>query len=137
MALPKIDVPQYPVTIPSTGEELMMRPYLVKEEKVLLLALESQDAKQITGAMRNLIVSCILGVDINNLTSFDIEKLFLELRGISVGEEITMMQKCESCEHENEVSFKTSDVVLTDYDPDAGLIRLFNGFNNWVYYNNI
>ena len=55
MALPKIDVPRYPVTIPSTGEEFIMRPYLVKEEKVLLLAMESQDPKQIALAIRNLI----------------------------------------------------------------------------------
>ena len=55
MALPKIDVPRYPVVLPSTGKEYTMRPYLVKEEKVLLLALESQDPKQIALAVRNLI----------------------------------------------------------------------------------
>ena len=81
MALPKIDVPRYPVTIPSTGEEFIMRPYLVKEEKVLLLALESQDPKQIAMAIRNLITSCIDGeYNIDTLAAIDIEKLFLELR---------------------------------------------------------
>ena len=70
MALPKIDVPRYPVTIPSTGEELTMRPYLVKEEKVLLMALESEDSKQITMAIRNLIASCIDGVNLDKLAGF-------------------------------------------------------------------
>ncbi len=125
MALPKIDVPRYPVTIPSSGEELMMRPYLVKEEKVLLLALESQDPKQIAMAIRNLITSCIEGnLDIDVLDSFDIEKLFLELRAISVGDEIKLTSQCSECEHVNEVGLKTSDVNLTDYNPEANTIRL-------------
>ena len=125
MALPKIDVPRYPVTIPSTGEEYIMRPYLVKEEKVLLLALESTDAQQITMAIRNLITSCIEGdLDIDTLASFDIEKLFLELRAISVGDEIALTSKCSECEHVNDVSLKTSDVNLTDYKPEANTIKL-------------
>ena len=55
MALPKLDVPRYPVVIPSTGEEFIMRPYLVKEEKILLIAMESEDPKQISIAIRNLL----------------------------------------------------------------------------------
>ena len=94
MALPKLDVPRYPVTIPSTGEEFIMRPYLVKEEKVLLIAMESQDPKQIALAIRNLITNCIEGeLNLDTLASFDIEKLFLELRGISVGEKISIFTK--------------------------------------------
>ena len=125
MALPKIDVPRYPVTIPSTGEEFIMRPYLVKEEKVLLLALESQDPKQIAMAIRNLITSCIDGeYNIDTFAAFDIEKLFLELRSISVGDQINLSSKCSECEYENPVSFKTSDVILSDYNPDAGTIKL-------------
>jgi len=125
MALPKIDVPRYPVTIPSTGEEFVMRPYLVKEEKVLLLALESQDTQQIAMAVRNLITSCIEGeLDIDTLASFDIEKLFLELRAISVGDVIELNSKCKECEHENPVSVKTSEIKLTDHDPDSSTIRL-------------
>lgn len=127
MALPKIDVPRYPVTIPSSGEEYIMRPYLVKEEKVLLLALESQDSEQITLAIRNLITSCIEGdLNIDTLASFDIEKLFLDLRAISVGDEIALTSKCqaEGCEEENQVGLKTSDVKLTDYNPDDKIIKL-------------
>jgi hypothetical protein len=125
MALPKIDVPRYPVTIPSSGEEYIMRPYLVKEEKVLLLAMESQDPKQVAMAIRNLITSCIDGdYDIDSFASFDIEKLFLELRSISVGDQINLTSKCAECEHENPVSFKTTDVTLSHYDPNAGTIKL-------------
>ena len=127
MALPKIDVPRYPVTIPSTGEEFIMRPYLVKEEKILLLAMESQDPKQISIAIRNLITNCIEGgIDLNTLAGFDIEKLFLELRGISVGEKIQLQTKCqaEGCEHPNAVEIDITDIQLKDFDPNDSIIKL-------------
>ena len=127
MALPKIDVPRYPVTIPSTGEEFIMRPYLVKEEKILLLAMESQDPKQIALAIRNLITNCIEGdVDIDTLAAFDIEKLFLELRAISVGEKIQLQTKCqaEGCEHPNAVEIDITDIQLKDFDPADSIIKL-------------
>jgi hypothetical protein len=127
MALPKIDVPRYPVTIPSTGEEFIMRPYLVKEEKILLLAMESQDPKQIALAIRNLITSCIEGgLDIDSLAAFDIEKLFLELRAISVGEKIQLQTKCqaEGCEHPNAVEIDITDIQLNDFDPAGSTIKL-------------
>ena len=127
MALPKLDVPRYPVTIPSTGEEFIMRPYLVKEEKILLLAMESQDPKQIALAIRNLITSCIEGgLDIDSLAAFDIEKLFLELRAISVGEKIQLQTKCqaEGCEHPNAVEIDITDIQLNDFDPAGSTIKL-------------
>ena len=127
MALPKIDVPRYPVTIPSTGEEFIMRPYLVKEEKILLLAMESQDPKQMALAIRNLITSCIQGgLDIDSLAAFDIEKLFLELRAISVGEKIQLQTKCqaEGCEHPNAVEIDITDIQLNDFDPAGSTIKL-------------
>ena len=96
MALPQIEVPKYTVTLPSTGEDLVMRPYLVKEEKVLLLALESQEPQQIASAIQNLIKNCIeTESDFNKWTNFDIEKLFLELRAISVGETVTILANCQ------------------------------------------
>ena len=127
MALPKLDVPRYPVTIPATGEEYIMRPYLVKEEKILLLAMESQDPKQIALAIRNLINNCIEGeINIDSLAGFDIEKLFLELRGISVGEKIQLQTKCqaEGCEHPNAVEIDIKDIQLKDYNPDDSIIKL-------------
>ena len=127
MALPKLDVPRYPVVIPSTGEEFIMRPYLVKEEKILLIAMESEDPKQISIAIRNLLNNCIEGeIDVDSLAGFDIEKLFLELRGISVGEKIQLQTKCQSeeCEHPNGVEIDIKDITLKDYNPEDGIIKL-------------
>jgi hypothetical protein len=127
MALPKIDVPRYPVVLPSTGESYTMRPYLVKEEKVLLLAMESQDPAQIALAVRNLITGCIDDdLNLDECPSFDIEKLFLELRGISVGETIPLTPKCqdEGCEEAHPIEINIKDITLKDYDPDAHIIHL-------------
>ena len=102
MALPKLSVPQYKVELPSSGEQLNMRPYLVKEEKVLLIALESKDAVQIQNAVKNLIMSCYDLKDAKKLTSFDLEYLFLQLRAKSVGENIALRAKCEKCDNLND-----------------------------------
>ena len=127
MALPKIDVPRYPVVLPSTGESYTMRPYLVKEEKVLLLALESQDPAQIALAVRNLITGCIDdNLNLDECPSFDIESLFLALSGISVGETIPLNPKCqaEGCEELHSVEINIKDITLKDYDPNAHIIKL-------------
>ena len=125
MALPKLDLPRHKTALPSSGQEVIMRPYLVKEEKLLLLALESQDPEQIALAIKTLIENCIeTELDMENLAGFDIEKLFLELRGISVGETIALNAKCQSCEHQNEVSLDIKDVKMTDYNPEDRIIKL-------------
>ena len=82
MSLPTITVPQYSLILPSTGKEYKYRPFLVKEEKILLIAMESEDEKQIIDATVNIIKNCIVGeIDIDDLTIFDIEYIFLQLRG--------------------------------------------------------
>ena len=88
MALPKMSVPHYTVELPSTGEKLNMRPYLVKEEKVLMIALESNDPVQISEAVRSIIQTCYDLKSMDELTVFDVEMLFLQLRAKSVGEEM-------------------------------------------------
>jgi hypothetical protein len=90
MPLPKISVPQYELELPSTGETIQYRPFLVKEEKLLVIALESEDTKQITTAIKNVIKNCIhtKGIKVESLPTFDIEYLFLNIRGKSVGEEL-------------------------------------------------
>ena len=90
MPLPKISTPSYELELPSTGETVNYRPFLVKEEKLLVIALESEDTKQITTAIRNVIRNCVLtkGIKVEDLPTFDIEYLFLNIRGKSVGEEI-------------------------------------------------
>jgi secreted Zn-dependent insulinase-like peptidase len=91
MPLPKISTPYYDLELPSTGEKVEYRPFLVKEEKLLVLAMESQDQKQITKAIKEVIKSCTRAdIKIESLPTFDIEYLFLNIRGKSVGEEIEL-----------------------------------------------
>ena len=96
MPLPKIASPTYHLELPSTGQEITYRPFLVKEEKVLVIALESEDTKQITTAIKNVIKNCVQtrGVKVETLPTFDIEYLFLNIRGKSVGEEVEVLVTC-------------------------------------------
>ena len=96
MPLPKIATPTYELELPSTGKTISYRPFLVKEEKVLVIALESEDNKQITTAIKAVLKSCILtkGLKVENLPTFDIEYLFLNIRGKSVGEELEVNIIC-------------------------------------------
>ena len=90
MPLPKIATPTYELELPSTGKTIQYRPFLVKEEKLLVIALESEDNKQITNAIKAVLRACVLtkGIKVENLPTFDIEYLFLNIRGKSVGEEL-------------------------------------------------
>ena len=91
MPLPKIATPYYELELPSSGEKIEYRPFLVKEEKLLVLAMETQDQKQITRAIKEVIKSCVRGsLKVESLPTFDIEYLFLNIRGKSVGEEIEL-----------------------------------------------
>jgi len=96
MPLPKISTPTYELELPSTGKKIKYRPFLVKEEKVLILALESQNVKQITTAIKDVLKDCILtrGIKVESLPSFDIEYIFLNVRGKSVGEAIDLVVTC-------------------------------------------
>ena len=96
MPLPKIATPTYELELPSTQKKVRYRPFLVKEEKVLLIALETEDTKEITNAIRAVIKSCVLtrGIKVETLPTFDIEYLFLNIRGKSVGETIEVNLIC-------------------------------------------
>ena len=96
MPLPKIATPTYELELPSTGATIRYRPFLVKEEKVLVIALESEDNKQITNAIKAVLKSCILskGIKVESLPTFDIEYLFLNIRGKSVGEDLDVNIIC-------------------------------------------
>ena len=102
MALPKVSTPTYELIVPSTGEKVSYRPFLVKEEKTLLMAAEDQNISTITKAMRDIISTCTEGeVDLKNLAPYDIEYIFLQLRGKSIGDVITLnLKKPESIECE-------------------------------------
>jgi len=96
MPLPKISTPTHELVLPSTGKKIKYRPFLVREEKILILALESQDSKQITNAIKSTLKSCILtrGIKVEELPTFDIEYIFLNIRGKSVGESVDVVITC-------------------------------------------
>ena len=111
MPLPKIATPTYSMVLPSLEKEINYRPFLVKEEKLLVLALESEDTKQITQAIKAVLKSCVQtkGIKVESLPTFDIEYLFLNIRGKSVGETIDVNIICPDDE-------KTSVKVEIDLD---------------------
>ena len=96
MPLPTISTPTYELTLPSSNKKIKYRPFLVKEEKILIIAMESQDTKQIARAVKDVISKCILskGIKVEKLSTFDIEYLFLNIRGKSVGEDVEVMVTC-------------------------------------------
>ena len=96
MPLPKISTPTYELVLPSSNKKIKYRPFLVKEEKVLILAMESQDTSTVANAVKDVLASCILsrGIKVQKLSTFDIEYLFLNIRGKSVGEKIEVMVTC-------------------------------------------
>ena len=127
MPLPKIATPTYELELPSTGETVRYRPFLVKEEKVLVIALESEDTKQITNAIKAVIKSCVLskGIKVETLPTFDIEYLFLNIRGKSVGEEIEVNITCPD---DNETQVATTinldDIEVQKNDEHSNRIKL-------------
>ena len=139
MALPKLDLPTYELEIPSTKKNLKYRPFLVKEEKVLLLALEGKDDAAIKQAVKNLLKGCIISrVKLENLTTFDLEYIFLRIRAASVGEIVEMTVKCLD-DNETEVKYNLNindvevqfpeghekKIMLSE---DTGLIMKYPGF---------
>ena len=108
--LPKLNAtPSHEMTIPSTQKVVNFRPYLVKEEKVLLLAFESKDQKKALSAMIGTIDACVSDtIDTSKLTMFDVEYMFTQIRSKSVGESTKVMIKCSECGHENEIGIDLS-----------------------------
>ena len=96
MPLPKISTPTYELVLPSSNKKIKYRPFLVKEEKILILAMESQDTSTVAQAVKDVLSTCILsrGIKVDKLSTFDIEYLFLNIRGKSVGEAIEVMVTC-------------------------------------------
>ena len=96
MPLPKISTPTYELEIPSTKKKIRYRPFLVKEEKILIIAMESQSDTEIANAVKDVLSTCILtkGVKVDTLSTFDIEYLFLNIRGKSVGEDVEVLVTC-------------------------------------------
>ena len=96
MALPKLNAPSYEMKVPSTGETVKFRPFLVKEQKILMIAQESKDPNMMANAMCDLIESCCENIkEVEKMPTFDIEYMFLQLRAVSVGSEIELEMLCQ------------------------------------------
>ena len=121
MALPKLVSSKHTLVVPSTKESIEYRPYLVKEEKILMMAFESKDQSQMITALRDTIAGCTEGkIKVDNLTMFDLEYIFLKLRTKSVGENAKLKVKCIKCETPNEVNIDLSSVnVIGEIKPTA------------------
>ena len=117
MALPKLQTPEYRLTLPSTQEEIKFRPFLVKEQKILMIAQESGEEKQIADAMGILVSGCTFGtVDANVNPMFDIEYVFLQLRAKSVGAKIELRLLCPDDQEtyvETEIDIEDIDVQMS------------------------
>jgi len=127
MPLPKIATPTYELELPSTGQLLQYRPFLVKEEKLLVIALESEDTKQITTAIKTVIKSCIMSknIKVETLPTFDIEYLFLNIRGKSVGEDIDLNIICpDDGETTTKVTINIDDIKVQKNDDHVKNIQV-------------
>jgi hypothetical protein len=134
MALPKIAIPTFSINLPSNKKEVIFRPFMVREEKALLIAMESKDTDHMQRAMIDIIASCIVteGIDINKLPSFDIEYLFLKIRAKSVGEKVTLSYrhvdgvnyKGESCDAVTNVEINLDDIEVAFNETHKTVIPL-------------
>ena len=143
MALPIVGIPTYELNLPSTGKAIKYRPFVVKEEKVLLLALESEDETEIKNAVKDLIKNCVqTKIKVDDLPSFDLEYIFLRIRAASVSEEITMKVTCrDDNTTEMEVSINLNEVEIFKpeghsnkimLDGVTGLVMKYPGMDRFV-----
>ena len=143
MALPILDLPTYELEVPSTGKTIRYRPFLVKEEKVLLLALEGEDDKAIEVAVKNLLKGCITSrIKLENLSTFDLEYIFLKIRAASVGEVVEMEVTCLD-DNETKIKYNldlnkvevmfpeghSKKIMLTE---ETGIVMRYPGFDRFV-----
>jgi len=126
MALPKLDTLTYELNLPSTGEQLKFRPFLVKEQKALMIAQESEDDKQIQDAFAQIIDACTFGeIDAYTIPMFDIEYIFLQLRGKSVGEKVQINVLCPDDEKTRvDVEIDLKDVDIQMVEEHTNIIQL-------------
>ena len=137
MPLPKISTPTYELELPSTGKKVRYRPFLVKEEKILIMALESQDMKQITSAITTVLKDCILsrGIRIKELATFDIEYLFLNVRAKSVGETVEVNITCpDDGETQVQVEIDIDSIKVQKSDTHSDIIQLDNDLSLQMNY---
>lgn len=144
MALPKIGYPNYSITVPSTGKSIKIRPFTVKEEKVLLLASDDGEEEAIKTAVSDLIENCIVsrGVKVTDLTNFDLEYIYLKIRSVSVGSNVEFIITCKD-DGETQVPYTVDlgdvEVTFPDghekkimLDDEIGVIMKYPGFDTFV-----
>ena len=136
MILPKLDTPTYELNLISTGKPVRYRPFLVKEQKLFLMSAESDDTKELITTIRNVLKNCLLDeVDVDNLPSFDLEYLFMNLRARSVEEVVNLKYKCNNnvkneegkerrCNHIVEFDVNILEIEPTTYDNHTDKIQI-------------
>ncbi len=121
MALPMNSTPVYTLTVPSSGKQMKFRPFLIKEEKTLLIAQQSEDPIVMVESLKEVIQSCIKDdVDVNELATFDLEYIFTQIRSKSVGEIIELMMLCDTCTDDKAVAKVSIDLtkIQVEKNPD-------------------
>ena len=127
MPLPVLSTPTYELTIPSSGQTVQYRPFLVKEEKILLMANEGGEATEIVRAMKQIIGNCIQnGYNTDNMPLFDVEYIFLKLRSKSVNEFSEVGFRCPECDEVNRVQIDLSSVEIFTDDAHSNKVELTN-----------
>ena len=140
MALPVLnEVPKYELTVPSTQENVLFRPFLVKEQKILLLAYESKNRKQIVQAMLDTIGACAQTVDVMKLSTFDVDYIFTQIRAKSVGEKVELNVSCTECNTPNQTTVNLEEIVVDIPDknmivPITNEISIKLKYPNYGYY---
>ena len=140
MALPIQSAPSYHTKVPSTGQKISFRPFLVKEQKALLMAQQSEDQKTMISTLKNMISSCVLEeIDVNNLALFDLEYLFTQIRAKSVGEIVELIFSCDDCTDEKakaKVSIDLTSIEVANSENVEKKIHLFDDVGVMMKYPN-
>ena len=140
MPLPKINTPTYELELPSTGKKIKYRPFLVREEKILIMALESEDMKQITDAIIQILSDCIQtrGIKVSDLSTFDIEYLFLNVRAKSVGETVEVNVTCpDDGETTVQMEIPIDDIKVQKSKDHKNIIKLDDNLSMKLKYPSI
>ena len=124
MALPKIDLPLFELTLPSTNKKIKYRPFTVKEEKILLIAQESKDPKQIILAIKQILNNCVQGANVEDFATFDIEYVLLNVRAKSVNNEITFNIKDPDTQENVELTVDVNEIQIKKSDEHTKIIKI-------------
>lgn len=137
MPLPKIDMPLYDLTIPSNGEKVKYRPFTVKEEKIMLMARESEDPKEIILAIKQIVNNCLVGADINDLALFDLEYIILNIRSRSVDNVIKFEITDPDTEQQVPVELDLKNVEIQRDEEHDNVIKISDNYILYLKYPHI